>query len=61
MFALYPRLRAMGVTGYATNPDDVRLLPERLSAPLRWKKPRIVFVNSMADLFHQRVPFRVRL
>lgn len=57
MFALYPRLRAMSVTGYATSPEDVRLLPERLSAPLRWKKPRLVFVNSMADLFHQRVPF----
>ena len=57
MFALYPRLRAMGVVGYATNPDDVRLLPERLSTPLTWKKPRHVFVNSMADLFHHRVPF----
>ena len=57
MFALYPRLRAMGVIGYATSPDDVRLLPQRLSVPLKWKKPRHVFVNSMADLFHQRVPF----
>ena len=57
MFALYPRLRAMGVTGYATTPEDVQLLPERLRTPLSWKKPRLVFVNSMADLFHQRVPF----
>ena len=57
MFALYPRLRAMRVTGYATNPDDVQILRERLRTPLSWKKSRLVFVNSMADLFHQRVPF----
>ena len=38
-------------------PSDVRLLPERLSVPLSWKKPRHVFVNSMSDLFHHRVPF----
>ncbi len=57
MFALYPRLKAMGVHGYETVPDDVRLLPERLGAPLSWKKPRRVFVNSMADVFHPSVPF----
>ena len=57
MFALYPRLRAMGVTGYATNPNDVQLLPERLGAPLSWGRPRRVFVNSMSDLFHPRVPY----
>ena len=57
MFALYPRLRGMGVPGYETSPDDVRLLPERLQAPLSWKKPRRVFVNSMADVFHPKVPF----
>ena len=57
MFALYPRLRAMGVPGYATAPDEVRVLPERLQAPLAWKKPRRVFVNSMADLFHPDVDF----
>ena len=57
MFALYPRLRAMGVTGYASSPDDVRLLPERLAIPLAWKQPRYVFVNSMSDLFHHKVPF----
>ena len=38
-------------------PDDVRLLPERLHAPLSWKKPRRVFVNSMSDVFHPKVPF----
>lgn len=34
----------------------VRLLPERLYQPLRWSKPRRVFVNSMSDLFHPDVP-----
>ncbi len=57
MFALYPRLKGMSVRGYETAPDDVRLLPERLSAPLSWRKPRRVFVNSMSDVFHPRAPF----
>ena len=57
MFTLYPRLKAMGVPGYAFEPDQVGLLPERLGVPLNWKKPRRVFVNSMADLFHPEVPF----
>ncbi|TMS00137.1 DUF5131 family protein [Nonomuraea basaltis] len=34
----------------------VNLLPERLDQPLRWRKPRRVFVNSLADLFHEAVP-----
>lgn len=57
MFALYPRLKAMGVAGYDTVPDDVRLMRERLRIPLTWRKPRYVFVNSMSDVFHPRVPF----
>lgn len=57
MFALYPRLKAMGVAGYEDMPSQVHLLPERLSVPLSWKKPRFVFVNSMSDLFHPKVPF----
>ena len=36
---------------------DVRIHPERLEEPYNWKKPCMVFVNSMADLFHERVPF----
>ena len=32
-------------------------MPERLGAPLLWKKPRYVFVNSMSDVFHPHVPF----
>lgn len=34
----------------------IRLVPEVLDAPLRWKKPRRIFVNSMSDLFHEDVP-----
>lgn len=35
---------------------DLRLVPEKLAEPLRWKEPRMVFVNSMSDLFHEKVP-----
>ena len=34
---------------------EVRLLPDRLDQPLRWRKPRRIFVNSMSDLFHPSV------
>ena len=42
---------------------EVRLVPERLDQPLRWKRPRRIFVNSMSDLFHADVPdeFRVQV
>ena len=36
--------------------SKVALHPERLDQPLRWKKPRMVFVNSMSDLFHEAIP-----
>lgn len=36
--------------------QNVKVLPERLDQPLRWKKPRMIFVNSMSDLFHEQVP-----
>lgn len=35
---------------------DVTCHPERLDQPLRWKRPRLIFVNSMSDLFHEDVP-----
>jgi len=35
---------------------DLRLVPEKLEEPLRWKGPRRIFVNSMSDLFHEGVP-----
>ncbi|SLG33563.1 bacteriophage protein gp37 [Mycobacteroides abscessus subsp. abscessus] len=38
------------------NGFGVTLRPERLGEPLRWRKPRRVFVNSMSDLFHKDVP-----
>jgi len=41
---------------YAKPFSEVQLIPERLERPLRWKKPRAVFVNSLSDLFHEEVP-----
>ena len=35
---------------------DLQLRPERLELPLRWRQPRRVFVDSMGDLFHGRIP-----
>ncbi len=35
---------------------DLRLWPQRLDVPLRWRRPRVVFVNSMSDLFHEDIP-----
>ena len=35
---------------------DVQLRPDKLDQPLKWKKPRKVFVNSMSDLFHKDIP-----
>jgi three-Cys-motif partner protein len=35
---------------------DLRLWPSRLDYPLKWKKPRVIFVNSMSDLFHEDIP-----
>jgi len=49
------RLRAMGVHRYRDG-FRVTLQPDLLEAPLRWRRPRVVFVNSMSDLFHEAVP-----
>lgn len=35
--------------------ENVKLYPDRLDIPLKWKKPRMIFVNSMSDLFHEHV------
>lgn len=35
---------------------DLRLWPQRLEQPLRWRRPRTIFVNSMSDLFHEEIP-----
>ncbi len=50
------RLKAMGTPGYE-NGFRFKLMPERLSYPLKVKKPTRFFVNSMSDLFHEKMPF----
>lgn len=35
---------------------DLTLRPERLNQPLEWRRPRMIFVNSMSDLFHKQIP-----
>ncbi len=35
---------------------DLTLRPERLEQPLHWRRPRMIFVNSMSDLFHKEIP-----
>ena len=50
--------RFAGMYGYPERPNhfDVTLRYGRLEQPLRWNKPRVVFVDSMSDLFHRNVP-----
>jgi protein gp37 len=50
------RLRAMGAHAYR-NGFAVTLQEHVLEAPLSWRKGRMIFVNSMSDLFHDEVPF----
>src|SRR2546423_432995 len=49
------RLQAMGQPNYR-NGFRLTLHEHTLELPLRWKKPQIIFVNSMSDLFHKQVP-----
>lgn len=49
------RLEAMGQERYRHG-FKLTLQPDVLEEPLRWNKPKIVFVNSMSDLFHEDVP-----
>lgn len=58
------RLQAMGTRGYEGVVNErghwtgkVNLIESVLEKPLGWRKPRMVFVNSMSDLFHESVPF----
>lgn len=60
---LAPRLKAMGSAHYQTDGDPatsgpgfgIAIHPDALDKPLRWTKPRRIFVNSMSDLFHSGV------
>lgn len=49
------RLRAMGTPGYE-NGFEFTIMPDRLEQPLKRKKPTKYFVNSMSDLFHEKMP-----
>jgi protein gp37 len=61
---LAARLKGMGQPAYQRDGDPrtsgpgfaLTLHPDRLDDPKRWRKPRMVFVNSMSDLFHKDVP-----
>jgi protein gp37 len=49
--------RWRGVPGHPYEQGfDLRLWPARLEQPLRWRRPRMIFVNSMSDLFHEEIP-----
>jgi protein gp37 len=49
--------RFRGVPGHPFEQGfDLRLIPEKLADPLRWLSPKMIFVNSMSDLFHEGVP-----
>ena len=54
-YPLSLRLKAMGLDKYK-NGFKLTLHPQELNKPFTWKKPKIVFVNSMSDLFHHEVP-----
>lgn len=49
------RLKAMGVDRYKSG-FRLKTHPDLLSMPLKWRRPRTIFVNSMSDLFHEDVP-----
>jgi protein gp37 len=54
-----PKYRGLTVlhNGVRTFNGAINLVDKDLTIPLRWKKPRMIFVNSMSDLFHEDVPF----
>jgi protein gp37 len=56
-YALTLAERFRGTPGhYFENGFDITLRPDKLDQPLRWKRPRRIFVNSMSDLFHEGIP-----
>jgi protein gp37 len=49
--------RFRGVKGHPYERGfDLRPVPDKLGEPLRWSKPKMIFVNSMSDLFHEDIP-----
>lgn len=50
-----PPFRMAGIR-FEQGKIPITIYPDRLHMPLRWKKPRAIFVNSMSDLFHEDVP-----
>lgn len=49
--------RFRGVKGHPYEQGfDLRLIPEKLGEPIKWKRSRMIFVNSMSDLFHPDIP-----
>lgn len=56
-YALTLAERFRGAPGhYFEHGFDVQLRPDKLDLPLRWRRPRRIFVNSMSDLFHKDIP-----
>lgn len=58
--ALALRLKSIGAKHYE-NGFEVTIHPDSLALPLKWKKPHLIFANSMSDLFHEKVPFNFLL
>ncbi|GMV27618.1 MAG: hypothetical protein AMXMBFR58_36490 [Phycisphaerae bacterium] len=54
---MHRRLTEMGMAKYADPFKVVRPWEPHLEEPLRWRQPRLIFVNSMSDLFHEDIPF----
>jgi len=52
------RLKAMGQKNYARG-FDITVHDNMMKLPLKWKRPQMIFVNSMSDLFHEDIPFPV--
>lgn len=53
----YEGLTTRGKDGRPRWNNEIMLVPHMLKKPLSWKQPRRIFVNSMSDLFHEKVPF----
>lgn len=61
----YPRMKRLqesrgvnlALQKYQWSPDQVHLFPSAVQVVLHWKEPKLIFVNSMSDTFHERIPF----